>query len=84
MGSAKASLRSGGEGLLPLPNHVCGDGFSGDPSAQATMAPLMEVLANPALSALRRTFDQSVSKALPSTTTGIAWTASTDVQTPGA
>ena len=84
MGSGKASLRSGGEGLCPLPDHVCGDGFSGDPVTQATLAPLMEVLASPALSALLSTFDQGVTNALPSITTGVELTAATTIDAQGA
>ena len=40
MGPGKAGLRFGGEGFPPLPDHLRGDGFSGDPATQATLASL--------------------------------------------
>ena len=73
MGSAKESLRSSGEGFPPLLDHVCGVGFSGDPAAQATLAPLT----NPAPSALLSTFVYGVTPALPFGKAGIELTAAT-------
>ena len=40
VGSGAAGVRCGGEGFSPLPDHLWGDGFSGDPSIKAPLEPL--------------------------------------------
>ena len=77
MESGKESLRSSGEGFPPMLDHVCGVGFFGDPAAQATLAPLMAALTNPALSALLSTFVYGITPALPFGKAGIELTAAT-------
>ena len=40
VGSATAGVRLRGEGVSALPRQLCGDGFSGDPAAQASLGRL--------------------------------------------
>ena len=40
LGSATAGVRLRGEGVSALPRQLCGDGFSGDPAAEAPLGRL--------------------------------------------
>ena len=40
VGSAAAGVRCCGEGVPALPDQLCGDGFCGDPAAEASLGPL--------------------------------------------
>ena len=43
-GSTAAGVRCRGEGFFALPHQLCGDGFSGDPAAEASLGPLAPLL----------------------------------------
>ena len=44
VGSEAAGVRLRREGVFALPRQLCGDGFSGDPAAEASLGPLAPLL----------------------------------------
>ena len=44
VGSASAGVRCRGEGICAVSYQLCGDGFSGDPAAEASLGPLAPLL----------------------------------------